>query len=342
MFIVRPVALGDIAALETLAATGRDSVRTMPRARAAIAAAVERSLASFAAGIELPGEETYMFVLEAPDKSLAGCAAMSALAGSDGMFFAFRNDIIRQVSRDLHIRHSVHALSLCSDLTGHSQLSSFHLRNARLAGPEAALLSRARLLFAAGEPQRFSDRFFSSLSGVTDRAGNSPFWDALGRKFFQMELLDVERAIDGARNRSLIVELMPHYPVYVPLLPGAARAVMGQVHVDSELALEQLMREGFEPDEFIDIFDAGPILRAHRMTLRSFAASMPRRVAADAAPPDGGRHLPHLVATLGRQPFRAVLVQCAELGYAETVALPPAARAALGVVAGDAVLTVKL
>lgn len=342
MFVVRPVELTDIAALETLASTVKESVHTMPRARAAIGAAVERSLASFAAMIELPGEESYMFVLEAPDKTLVGSAAMSALAGSNGMFFAFRNDVIQQVSRDLNIRHSVHALTLCSDLTGHSQLSSFYVRNARAAGPEAALLSRARLLFAAGEPQRFADKFFSSLAGVTDRDGNSPFWDALGRKFFQMDFLSAERAIEGARNRTLLVELMPHYPVYVPLLPGAARAVMGQVHVDSELPLQLLTHEGFEPDEFVDIFDAGPILRAHRMALRSFSSSMPRRVVPGAPRPDGGRRLSYLVATLGRPRFRAVLLQCDELDYADALQLPPEAHAALEVGTGDSVLTVKL
>ena len=44
-----------------------------------------------------------------------------------------------------------------------------------------------------------------------------------GRKFFKMDFLDAERTIGGARNRTLIVELMPHYPVYVPLLPGPRR-----------------------------------------------------------------------------------------------------------------------
>ena len=341
MFVVRPVETRDIAALEALASTVREHVYTLPRSRDAITAAVERSLASFGTAAELPGDEVYMFVLEAADQTLAGCASVVAQAGSNGMFLAFRNDVIQQVSRDLNIRHSVHALTLCSDLTGHSQLSGFFVRNARHAGPEAALLSRARLLFAAGEPQRFADKFFSSLAGVTDPGGNSPFWDALGRKFFQMDFLTAERAIQGARDRTLLVELMPHYPVYVPLLPGAARGVMGQVHVDSVMALQLLTHEGFEPDEFVDIFDAGPILRAHRMALRSFSSSMRRRVAAG-TPEAGGRRLPYLVATLGRARFRAVLVQSEDLGYAETLQLAPEAQAALCVGPGDAVLTVKL
>lgn len=342
MYVVRPVELADIPALEALWTAGKEGLHTMPRGRAAIEEAVERSLEAFAAPVELPGEESYLFVLESPGRGgLAGSAALVALAGSNGMFFAFRNDVIQQVSRDLKIRHSVHVLTLCSDLTGHSQLASFCVRNWRQVGEEAALLSRARLLYAASQPQRFADKFFSSMPGVTDRHGESAFWDALGRKFFQMSFLEAERAIQGARDRTLLVELMPHYPVYVPLLPGPARAAMGQVHVAGELPLRLLSAEGFEPDNFIDIFDGGAILQAHKMALRSFSASVPRRVG---APPTGAGPAPrrYLVGSTGRAPFRAVLVEGAALELGDAMPLPEAARRALDVAAGDTVLTVTL
>ena len=343
MFVVRPVEMRDIAALEVLASEAKPGVHTFPRGRAAIEAAVENSLASFASEPELPGGEAYMFVLESlADGALSGSAMVSALAGSNGIFFAFRNDVIQQVSRDLNIRHSVHVLTLCSDLTGHSQLSAFYVRNGRRAGAEAALLSRARLLYAAAHPARFSDRFFSSLAGMTDRHGESPFWDALGRKFFQMNFLDAERAIAGARNRTLIVELMPHYPVYVPLLSSEARDAMGLVHSEGEMPLRLLSQEGFEPDAFIDIFDGGPILQAHKMALRSFSASQPRRVA-EADSESVARHrVAYLVSTLEQQHFRAVMVWCDELEIGAMVPLPPQARKALNVGQGDKVLTVQL
>ena len=337
MFVVRPVETSDIAALEALAPPAMPGVRTLPLGRAAITAAVEHSLACFDAAVDVPGEESYMFVLE-EDGVLAGSAAISAQAGSNGLFFAFRNDVFQQVSRDLHIRHSVHALTLCSDLTGYSQLSAFHVRNWRQAGPEAALLSRARLLFAAIAQQRFGDKFFASLPGITDRNGQSPFWDALGRQFFQMDFLDAERAIEGARNRTLIVELMPHYPVYVPLLPDEAKAVMGQVHIEGELPLALLTSEGFGPDEFIDIFDGGAILQAHKMALRAFNASVPRTVASGA----GGSGQSYMVCTPDAARFRAIIADSALLGAGEAIALDEAALRALGVAAGDTVLTVTV
>jgi arginine N-succinyltransferase len=342
MFVVRPVEATDIPALEALAAVVTPGVHTLPRSRKTIERSVERSLASFAAAPDMPSEEAYVFVLEAADKSIVGSAAISATAGSSGTFFAFRNDVIQQVSRDLNISHNVHALTLCSDLTAHSQLSGFYVREQYQSGSAAALLSRARLLFAAVAPQRFSEKFFASLSGFIDANGQSPFWEALGRKFFQMDFIAAERLIEGARNRTLIVELMPHYPVYVPLLSGAAQAAMGQVHPEGELPFRILSEEGFEADEYIDIFDGGPILSARKSALRSFSAAARRHVAG--IPVAGGVLSDglHLVASTREDKFRAVMVECSCPDMSDSVALTAGAKQRLDVVDGDAVLCVKL
>ncbi|MEB0136868.1 arginine N-succinyltransferase [Actimicrobium sp. CCC2.4] len=336
--LVRPAAEADIAALVTLAAGATAGVHTLPKTRAAIERSVERSIASFAADVDMPADESYTFVLEdSRSGALLGTAALAATAGTNGTFFAFRNDVMQQVSRDLNISHSVHALTLCSGLTGHSQLSSFYVANADPAS--AALLSRARLMFAAVAPHRFGDRFFASLAGVTDQAGHSPFWEALGRKFFQIDFLEAERLIDGGRNRSLIIELMPHYPVYVPLLPGDAQAAMGQVHVEGELPLQILTDEGFEADEFIDIFDGGPILQAHKHALRAFTGSRQRRVMGSGGSAETATYL---VSNIHQQQFRAVLCAAPAIDTSDSIALSAEARRSLQVAPGDTVHCVKL
>ncbi|HZX28785.1 MAG TPA: arginine N-succinyltransferase [Telluria sp.] len=343
MFVVRPVAMSDIAALEEMAAVTMPGVHTLPRTRDKIAASIERSLASFAAHVDIPSEESYVFVLEdAATGAIAGTAAIHAQAGSNGTYFAFRNDVIQQVSRDLNISHSVHALTLCSELTGYSQLSGYYVRDGAHAGVEAALLSRARLLFAVLAPHRFSDRFFVPLAGVTDPHGNSPFWNALGRKFFKMDFLDAERVIGGSRNRTLILELMPHYPVYVPLLPGDAQAALGQIHPDGELAFHLLTEEGFEADDYIDIFDGGPILQAHKHALRTFTGSLPRRVAEGEPIGAGDALVQYAVAVSDGAHFRAVTAACPPAESGDTLCLPAAARTALRVRPGDNVVCVRI
>jgi len=353
MHVVRPAGLLDIAALETLSAQTMPGVHTLPKTRAGIAASVERSIASFAAHVDIPSEESYLFVLENQvSGEIVGTAAMFASAGSNGTYFSFRNDVIQQVSRDLNISHSVHALTLCSELTAYSQLSGFYVRDRDSASLEAALLSRARLLFAVLAPHRFGERFFVPLAGVTDAHGSSPFWEALGRKFFKMDFLDAERIIGGARNRTLIVELMPHYPVYVPLLPGAAQAAMGQIHPDGELAFTLLTQEGFEADDYIDIFDGGPILQAHKNALRSFTGALPRRVVL--AGPGAGSgdvpvaqvaqvtHVTYALAAGSEQHFRAITASCPPLENGELVPLSQAAQDALMVAPGETIICVRI
>jgi arginine N-succinyltransferase len=325
-----------------MAAVTMPGVHTLPRTREKIAESVDRSIASFSAHVDIPSEESYLFVLEELGTGgIVGTAAVHASAGSNGTYFAFRNDVIQQVSRDLNISHSVHALTLCSELTAYSQLSGFYVRNRETAGLEAALLSRARLLFAVLAPHRFGDRFFVPLAGVTDGEGQSPFWNALGRKFFKMDFLDAERVIGGARNRTLIVELMPHYPVYVPLLPGDAQAAMGQIHPSGQLSFNLLTEEGFEADEYIDIFDGGPILQAHKNSLRSFAGSCLRRVdtAARAGAPES---LVKYAIASNERDFRAITVACPPVETGELVCLPLEARDALKVAPGENVICVRI
>ncbi|MGI4719575.1 MAG: arginine N-succinyltransferase [Janthinobacterium lividum] len=342
MYVVRPVERADIGALEAMAAVTIPGVHTLPRTREAIVAAVERSIASFAAHVDIPSEESYQFVLEdLRTREVVGTSSIHASAGSNGTYFAFRNDVIQQVSRDLNISHSVHALTLCSELTAYSHLSGFYVRNRDTAGREAALLSRGRLLYAVLAPHRFGDRFFVPLAGVTDAQGQSAFWNALGRKFFKMDFLDAERVIDGARNRTLIVELMPHYPVYVPLLPEDAQAVLGQIHPSGQLAFKLLTEEGFEADEYIDIFDGGPILQAHKNSLRSFCGSQTRQVE-NAGRAAGTEELVTYAVAGTEQNFRAVIAACPPVEATQAICLPRDAQQALGVAAGDTVTCVRI
>jgi arginine N-succinyltransferase len=339
MFVVRPVETSDISAFEAMVAGGTPGVHTLPRTRATIAQAVECSIASFAAAPQAPSDESYLFVLET-EGALAGTATIAATAGAHGTFFAFRNDVLNQVSRDLKISHNVHALSLCSDLTGHTQLSGFFLPQRRQR-EAAILLSRARLMFAALAPHRFAERFFASMSGLTDADGESPFWEALGRKFFQMDFLAAERLVEGARNRSFIVELMPHYPVYVPLLPLAAQQALGQVHGDGRLACGILRDEGFEADAYVDVFDGGPILQAPRKALNAFVRALPRKVAV-ADGHGAGERGAYLIASAREQRFRAVLAECAGPEWSDSVALDDDVLRALQTLPGDDVLCLKL
>ena len=82
MYVVRPVERADIGALEAMAAVTIPGVHTLPRTREAIVAAVERSIASFAAHVDIPCEESYEFVLEdLRTREAVGTSSIHAQAG---------------------------------------------------------------------------------------------------------------------------------------------------------------------------------------------------------------------------------------------------------------------
>jgi arginine N-succinyltransferase len=62
---------------------------------------------------------------------------------------------------------------------------------------------------------------------------------------------------------------MPKYPIYIPLLPLSVQAVIGRVHYETVPALNLLLAEGFVQTTEVDIFDAGPLVRATLAEVRT-------------------------------------------------------------------------
>jgi arginine N-succinyltransferase len=129
------------------------------------------------------------------------------------------------------------------------------------------------------------------LQGMVDENGKSPFWESLGRHFFSMDLSKADY-LTGINRKTFIAELMPHYPVYVPLLNEAARNAIGQPRPDIEPVMDLLEDEGFEYRGYLDIFDAGPTLEARTDNIRSIWQSQNRtlRIRQGAAAPDAADH----------------------------------------------------
>jgi arginine N-succinyltransferase len=135
---------------------------------------------------------------------------------------------------------------------------------------------------------------------------------------------------------------MPHYPVYVPLLPGEAQAVMGQIHPSGELAFGLLTAEGFEADDYIDIFDGGPILQAHKHALRTFTQSMQCRATLYKPSRAGEPVVQYAVAANAGQQFRAVIVSVPAIEGGISVALPQEVLDVLQVAEGGNVICVRI
>jgi len=117
---------------------------------------------------------------------------------------------------------------------------------------------------------------------------------------------------------------------------------MGQIHPSGQLAFDLLTEEGFEADEYIDIFDGGPILQAHKNALRSFCGSMVRRVATQDQPPQTPDALVNYAVAGSERNFRAIVVACAPAESSDALCLPTWAQQALQVGPGDNVICVRI
>lgn len=279
-YLLRPAALADLPSLELLAEASAIGISSLVPDRALLRDKLERSLKSFAADDDVSGEEHYLFVLEdrAQGGALVGTSGIAASAGFHDRFYSYRNEYVVQVSPELEARNRIHTLHLCHDLTGVTLLTGFHIDPAHAAGVAPQLLSRGRLLFIAQFPERFADRIASEHPGLADDSGRCPFWDAVGRRFFDMDYPAAEQLASGPQ-RTLIAELLPQSPIYVPLLPEEAQWSLGQLHPVAELPFQILLDEGLDADTYLNLFDGGPTMEGRLPLLRSVVG---RRVHADA------------------------------------------------------------
>jgi arginine N-succinyltransferase len=338
MLVLRPVELTDLPQLQRLARESLVGVTSLPDDSERLRDKILDACKSFGQQVPSPGPENYLFVLEDSDtRCLVGCSEILATAGFNEPFYSLRNRPFNSASRELNIEHGVPALSLCHDLSGHTLLRGFHIDAALVRTAFSELLSRARLLFIATHAQRFADAVITEIVGYSSDEGHSPFWDAVGKHFFDLPYVEAER-LCGLESRTFLAELMPQYPIYVPMLPQAAQDCIGRIHPDGQEAFDILEREGFETNSYVDLFDGGPTLYARTSGIRSIAQSQTVRVKTGSEIDSRGRYL---VSNDSLNDFRAIV---ADLDYTagQPVTLDPSMCAALNVSAGNPIRLIAL
>lgn len=333
--LLRPARPADLPALIELLGTSPVTSSWLGDSRASLAALIEASEASLASEAGFCGEESYLFVLEEADGSLAGCSALLAAAGFAEPFFSYRNETFLHASRELKIHNRIHVLSLCHDLTGSSLMTACQLQLGAVAAG-AGLDLQGRLLFIAAHPERFAEELVAELAGEQDEQGNSPFWDGVGRNFLDIDSQQLRERC-RAHGRGSVAELMPGYPLYVPLLPDAAQEAIGQVHHNLQQSFDLLLGEGFSSERYVDVFDGGPLLQSMRNTVHSIADSqlLPVSISEGA-----GEGQPCVVAGGSLQAFRALQVRLDAEG--RRVLLTPEQAVRLGAAEGDVLRVVPV
>jgi arginine N-succinyltransferase len=333
-FRIRAARKSDLRAFYNLAKLTGGGFTNVPAEKATLEAKLERSAAGFARETDTPGDDLYVFMLENCETGqIRGTCQVFGAVGTDRPFYSYLISTLSQKSAELGKTFRNQLLNLTTDLEGSSEVGGLFLHPHERAGGLGLLLARSRYLFIKSQRARFGDSVLAELRGVMDDGGHSPFWDAIGGRFFDMTFPEADE-FNAIHGTQFIADLFPKSPIYVSMLPESARAVIGQPHPTGKAALKMLENEGFVWDSYIDIFDGGPTVTARTDNIRTVREARILRVA-DREPTAGE---PMLVARGHLKDF----VACYAIVEADgdNAAIDSAARRLLGAEAGDPVTAV--
>lgn len=339
--IIRPIQMSDLDTLMELAEKSGVGVTTLPNNRDLLEERILRSEKSFkhAKAIEY-GE--YIFALEDPEQGkVVGISAIISAVGMEDVWYAYRLGKNVNASKEIGVHTTNELLYLTNDQTGSSEVCSLFLDEDYRTGQNGRLLSKCRFLFMRDFPQLFNEKVIAEMRGYSDEHGRSPFWESLGKKFFQMEFSKADY-LSGLGNKSFVAELMPKHPIYTAFLSDEARSVIGKVHRNTEPALAMLKKEGFHFNGFIDIFDGGPVVEAFLSSIRAVQESSIRQALVVKHPrykEETDEY--HLVSNSGLENFRAMLVPSEAVDF-DTVSLTQENADLLQVRMGEPVRVVPL
>ncbi|MEO1974489.1 MAG: arginine N-succinyltransferase [Pirellulaceae bacterium] len=269
MHVIRPVRAADLDQIVELAHLTSFGLTTLPRDRTLLEKRVRGSEQSFA-NIEHgePKGQSYLLVIEDTEKkTVVGTSGIVSKLGGFEPFYAYHIKTSVQQSVMLNVRKEVPVLHLVTEHNGPSEIGSLFLHPDYRGGGNGRLLSLSRFLMMAEYPHLFAREVIAEMRGVINDKGQSPFWDALGKHFFDLEFPKADYL--SIVNKEFIGDLMPVHPIYITLLPKEAQEVIGEVHENTRPARRLLESEGFRFNQMIDIFEAGPVLTSPIEMIRS-------------------------------------------------------------------------
>lgn len=266
MLYVRPAVESDLNDLLRIARLAGSGMTSLPPDADILAKKIARSLSGFNSQ-EFNQSDYFLLVLvDGEHNKVIGTAGIYSSTGSEQAFYAYRVTPANHYSHSLNREVRAQVLHLTNDYTDCSEIGTLFI------DPEyrgnGNWLARSRYLLMSQFKDRFNSSLIAQIRGWQNHDGSSPFWNAIGQHFFEMDFEEADKLCAIGSNL-FITELMPRYPIYTNLLPDSARNVIGKPHAAAVRAQQLLEEEGFEYEYLIDIFDGGPMLRARTSELKT-------------------------------------------------------------------------
>ena len=291
MYLIRPARKEDLESIKALAAMAGPGMTTLPENQEYLENRIIDSLRAFDRRIRKPGGESYLFVLEnTHTQEVLGTAGIVSKVGGFKPYYTFKIKKESSQCEELNARTENEVLHFTANHNGPAEIGSLFLSPKIRQKGLARLLSLSRFLFMAEFPGRFDRRVISELRGWMDEGGKSPFWEGIGKSFFNTDFFTAD-FLSGTGHKEFIAKLMPKHPIYTALLPQPVRDAIGKVHREAEPALALLNQEGFVYNQEVDIFDAGPTVTASLDEIRTVHQSQTAPLGPGNVPAEPEDHL---------------------------------------------------
>jgi len=332
MIVIRPIEQKDAEAFIKIAFTADLGMTSIPKNSERLLQRIVDSERSFAASVQKPGNESYLFVLEdLKTGAIGGTSGITAKTALNNPLYFYRLEIQPKKSVDQTIDKSLRDVSIMRVihyLDAPSEIGSLYLLPEFRREGFGRLLSIVRFLFVAAFPEKFDKMLFAEMRGYVDANIVSPFWEGIGKHFLNMDYKTIQHLVE--EELIDISKVIPIYPIYVSLLPKKVQKSIGKIHKDTIPALNMLIQEGFYLSDEVDIFDGGPKVEAEVQKLRSVTDSSRDIVSRIASQPLEG---PRYILSNDRIKFRACYSQL-QFNH-KGVCIPKEVAQALEVQLGD-------
>lgn len=276
-FVIRPICEEDYQGLVDLAYSTK-GMTSLPQDKDLLKNKIYDSLKAFNPYVRKPGGESYLFVLEDLEKQkiIGTCGIVSKVGGFDPFYtYQIKSEPLK--CETLNVDKEIQVLHLHINHNGPTEIGGLLLHPDYRKHGLGRLLSLSRFLFLAEFPERFDKTVIAEMRGVVEADGTSPFWECVGRHFFNTSFYEADD-LTAQGHKEVIANLMPKHPIYLKLLPREAQLVIGEVHSETQPARLLLEKEGFHFNNEVDIFDAGPTLSTSLKEIRTVKESQKAKI----------------------------------------------------------------
>lgn len=272
MFVIRPIQENDLDGLMSLLKESGHGLTSLPKDEKIIKDKITHSVRSFKYRGDKPNGETYLFIMEElfTGKIVGISGIISKIGGFEAYYFYRMKEEV-MTSSMLKKEMKIQSLHVEKTHAGPAEICSLFLDPKFRNSQNGRFLSLSRFLFMAENRQCFEENVIAEMRGKVNDDGHSPFWDAVGKKFMDIDFVQADYL--QMKSKAFIDELLPKHPIVTDLLPQDAQDVIGEVHEHTRPAKRILEQEGFKFSGLVGIFEPGPVLEAKIDDVRALKES---------------------------------------------------------------------